>query len=109
YEEAVTLARQVITERPELAEAYEHAALSLQMLERQDEAVEVLRSGLGKVVADESLRRHLAQALSESGRPAEAIEALRPYVATGEPSTLAALGIALSDAGRHEEAERVLR
>jgi len=109
YEEAVTLARQVITERPELAEAYEHAALSLQMLERQDEAVEVLRSGLGRAVAGESLRRHLAQALSESGRPAEAVEVLRPYEGTGEPATLAVLGIALSDAGRHEEGERVLR
>jgi arylsulfatase A-like enzyme/tetratricopeptide (TPR) repeat protein len=112
YPEAAALAREVIAERPELAEAYEHAALSLQMLERHDEAVAVLRSGLGKVVADESLRRHLAQALSESGRPTEAVEAvevLRPYERSGEPATLAALGVALSDAGRNDEGERVLR
>jgi Flp pilus assembly protein TadD len=99
----------VIAERPDMAEAYEHAALSLRMLERHTEAVSVLRSGLGKVVADESLRRQLAQALSESGQPAEAVEVLMPFERTGEPETLAVLGIALSDAGRNEEGERVLR
>ncbi|MES1245270.1 MAG: sulfatase-like hydrolase/transferase [Acidobacteriota bacterium] len=109
YTEAAALSREVIAERPDMAEAYEHAALSFQVLERQDEAVAVLRSGLGKVVADESLRRHLAQALSESGRPAEAVEALRPYEQSGEPETLAVLGIALSDAGRNGEGEQVLR
>ncbi|HEX3126021.1 MAG TPA: sulfatase-like hydrolase/transferase [Thermoanaerobaculia bacterium] len=109
YAEAVALSREVIAERPDMAEAYEHAALSLQVLERQDEAVAVLRSGLGKVVADESLRRHLALALSESGRPAEAVEILRPFEQTGELETRAVLGYALSDAGRNEEGERVLR
>jgi arylsulfatase A-like enzyme/regulator of sirC expression with transglutaminase-like and TPR domain len=109
YAESAALSREVIAERPEMAEAYEHVALSLQMLERQDEAVSVLRSGLGKVVADESLRRHLAQALSESGRAAEAVDVLRPFEQTGEAETLAVLGIALSDAGRNEEGERVLR
>jgi arylsulfatase A-like enzyme len=109
YAEAAALSREVIAERPDMAEAYEHVALSLQMLERQEEAVSVLRSGLGKVVADESLRRHLAQALSESGRAPEAVDVLRPFEETGEPETLAVLGIALSDAGRNEEGERVLR
>jgi arylsulfatase A-like enzyme/Flp pilus assembly protein TadD len=109
YGEAAALAREVIAERPDMAEAYGHAALSLRMLERHEEAVSVLRSGLGKVVADESLRRQLAQALSESGRAAEAVDVLRPYEETGEPETLAVLGIALSDAGRNEDGERVLR
>lgn len=109
HEDAAALSREVIAERPDMAEGYEHAALSLRMLERHDEAVSVLRSGLGKVVADESLRRQLAQALSESGRAAEAVEVLRPYEETGVPETLAVLGIALSDAGRNGDGERVLR
>jgi arylsulfatase A-like enzyme/Flp pilus assembly protein TadD len=109
YEEAARLAREVIAERPELAEAYEHAALSLRQLERHAEAVEVLRSGLGKVVADELLRRHLGLALAETGRGAEAVEVLQPFAETGDAATLAALGIALSDAGRHAEGEQVLR
>ena len=48
YEEAVRLAQEVIAERPELAEAYEHAALALRQLERHAEAIEVLRSGAGQ-------------------------------------------------------------
>ena len=109
YEEAAALAREVIAERPELAEAYEHAALSLRQLERHSEAIEVLRGGLGKVVADELLRRHLGLALAETGRGSEAVEVLQPFAETGDPATLAALGIALSDAGRHAEGEQVLR
>jgi arylsulfatase A-like enzyme/Tfp pilus assembly protein PilF len=109
YEEAARLAREVIAERPELAEAYEHAALALRQLERHAEAIEVLRSGLGKAVADELLRRHLGLALAETGRGAEAVEVLQPFAETGDAATLAALGIALSDAGRHAEGEQVLR
>jgi arylsulfatase A-like enzyme/tetratricopeptide (TPR) repeat protein len=109
YEEAARLAKQVIAERPELAEAYEHAALSLRQLERHAEAIEVLRSGIGKVVADELLRRHLGLALAETGQAQEAVEVLQPFAATGDPATLAALGIALSDAGRHADGEQVLR
>jgi arylsulfatase A-like enzyme/Tfp pilus assembly protein PilF len=109
YEDAARLAREVIAERAELAEAYEHAALSLRQLERHTEAIELLRSGLGKVVADELLRRHLGLALAETGRGAEAVEILQPFAETGDAATLAALGIALSDAGRHAEGEQVLR
>ena len=69
----------------------------------------MLRSGLGKVVADELLRRQLGQALAETGRGAEAVEVLQPFAETGDAATLAALGIALSDAGRHAEGEQVLR
>lgn len=109
HEEAARLAREVIAERPELAEAYEHAALSLRQLERHDEAIEVLRSGLGKVMADEMLRRQLGLALAETGRGTEAVEVLQPFAESGDPATLAALGIALSDAGRHAEGEQALR
>ncbi len=109
FAEAARVAREVIAERPEIAEGYEHAALALRQLERHEEAIEVLRGGLGKAVAQESLRRQLGQTLSEAGRAAEAVELLQPFAAEGDPSTLAALGIALSDAGRNGDAEGVLR
>lgn len=109
YEEAARLSREVVAERPEMAEGYEHAALSLRQLERHAEAVEVLLGGLGKVVADESLRRHLGLALSEAGRPAEAVDILQGFAESGDAPTLAALGIAYSDAGRHAEGEQTLR
>lgn len=109
YEEAARLAREVVAERPDMAEGYEHAALSLRQLERHSEAVDVLLGGLGKVVADESLRRHLGLALSEAGRPAEAVDILQGFAETGDAPTLAALGIAYSDSGRHAEGEQTLR
>ncbi|MFL6293054.1 MAG: sulfatase-like hydrolase/transferase [Thermoanaerobaculia bacterium] len=109
YEEAARLGREVIAERPELAEAYEQAALALRQLERHGEAIAVLRSGIGKVVADELLRRQLGLALAETGQAKEAVEVLQPFAESGDPATLAALGIALSDAGRPAEGEQVLR
>lgn len=109
YEEAARLAREVVAERPDMAEGYEHAALSLRQLERHPEAVEILLGGLGKVVADESLRRHLGLALSEAGRASEAVDILQGFAESGDASTLAALGIAYSDAGRHAEGEQTLR
>ena len=109
YEEAARLGREVIAGRPDLAEAYEQTALSLRQLERHAEAIAVLRSGMGKVVADELLRRQLGLALAETGQAKEAVEVLQPFAETGDPATLAALGSALSDAGRPAEGEQVLR
>ncbi|HYG63225.1 MAG TPA: sulfatase-like hydrolase/transferase [Thermoanaerobaculia bacterium] len=113
YEEAARVARQVVAARPTLAEGYEHLALALRQLERQDEAVTVLRQGvtrIGQGGGRDSLRRQLGQALAEAGRPAEAVEVLAP-VASGssDASVLGAYGIALSDAGRHGEAAAVLQ
>jgi arylsulfatase A-like enzyme/Flp pilus assembly protein TadD len=112
FEEAARAAQQVVAERPEIAEAYEHAALALRQLERPAEAIALLEQGLTKVVAQESLRRRLAQALAENGRAGEAVTLLEPYAAGGNAETLVVLASALSDAGRHGEAaahlERVL-
>jgi tetratricopeptide (TPR) repeat protein len=109
YQEAAQVALAVVAERPEVAEAYQHAALALRQLERHDEAIALLRRGLPRVAAQESLRRHLGQALAETGNAAEAVPLLAAYAEDGDSRTLAALGIALSDTGRHEEGLTVLR
>jgi arylsulfatase A-like enzyme/lipoprotein NlpI len=109
YEEAAALGREILAERPDLAEAAEHLALSLRQLERHDEAIAVLRAALDRGPKLESLRRQLGMALAEAGRPAEAVEMLQPLAATGDATTLNALGIALSDSGRHGEALPVLQ
>jgi arylsulfatase A-like enzyme/tetratricopeptide (TPR) repeat protein len=115
YEEAVTLGREVIAERPDLVEAYEDLALALRQLERHAEAVAVLRSamdrGLDRGLNRESIRRQLGLALAEAGRPGEAVEVLSPIAASpqADAATLDALGISLSDAGRHGEAVTVLQ
>ena len=111
YEEAVTLGREVIAERPDLAEAYEDLALALRQLERHAEAVTVLQSAMDRGLDREETRRQLGLALAEAGRPGEAVTVLSPIADSPEvdASTLDALGIALSDAGRHGEAVTVLQ
>jgi arylsulfatase A-like enzyme/Tfp pilus assembly protein PilF len=111
YERAVALARDVVRERPAMADGYEHLSLSLRQLERHDEAVAVLREGLRRAGDRESLRRQLGLALSEAGHAREAVEVLAPLAqsATADSTTLNALGIALSDAGRQDEAAAALQ
>jgi arylsulfatase A-like enzyme/Tfp pilus assembly protein PilF len=111
YEEAAALARRVIAERPDLAEAYEDLALALQQLERPGEAIAALESAVAHGAGRESVRRQLGLALAESGRAGEAVAVLQPLAASpaADAATLDALGIALSDAGRHGEAVAVLQ
>jgi arylsulfatase A-like enzyme len=108
YPQAAELAREVVRERPSMADGYEHLALALRQMERHGEAVEVLRDGLRHAGDRESLRRQLGLALSEAGQPREAVEVLAPLAASTDATTLNALGIALSDSGRQEEATAAL-
>ena len=59
------------------------------------------------------LRRHGCFSINREGHDVrafrQAVEVLEPFTETGDAATLAALGIALSDAGRHAEGEQVLR
>jgi tetratricopeptide (TPR) repeat protein len=111
YERAAALARQVVSERPSMADGYEHLALALRQLERHGEAVAVLRDGLRRVGDRESLRRQLGLALSEAGHAQEAVDVLAPLAGsrTADSTTLNAFGIALSDAGRQDEAAAALQ
>lgn len=108
YEEAVRAAHGVVAARPDMAEGYDHLALALRQLERHEEAIAALRDGLEKSGGRESLARQLGQTLSEIGRGDEAVAALEPFARDGEPETLRALGVALSDAGEHRRALAVL-
>jgi len=109
YDEAVTLAREVVQMRPAMADGYEHLALALRQLERHGEAIEVLREGLRRAGDQESLRRQLGLALSEAGQAKEAVEVLSPLAGGTDSATLNAYAIALSDAGRQEEAAAALQ
>ncbi|HEV2856079.1 MAG TPA: sulfatase-like hydrolase/transferase [Thermoanaerobaculia bacterium] len=111
YEEAATLARQVVAERADLPEAYEHLSLALRQLERDGEAIEALQNALARGVDRPSIRRQLGLALAEAGRGPEAVAVLEPVAASpdADAATLNAFGLALSDAGRHGEAVAVLQ
>ena len=59
--------------------------------------------------ATEAFRRDLARLLTERGRTDEALQVLAPLGGTAvDPATLNAQALALSDAGRHEEAAALL-
>ena len=111
YERAVALSREVVQERPDMADGYEHLALALRQLERHGEAVAVLRDGVRRAGNRESLRRQLGLALAESGQAREAVDVLAPLAQAegADSTTLNAYGIALSDAGRNDEAAAALQ
>jgi choline-sulfatase len=107
-EEAVRLAREVIARRPAMADGYEQLALTLRQMERHDEAIATLEEARRRGIARQSVDRQLGQALAEVGRTPEALAVLAPWSPEGEPETLRAYGIALSDAGDQAAARQVL-
>ncbi len=107
--EATTLAREIVRERPEMSVGYEFLGFLLQQSGRDREAAEVLQTALRKGLASESMRVRLALILSGAGRPVEALTVLKPLAESGDPDTQNALGIALADGGRIDEALKVFQ
>lgn len=105
---AETLAREVVSERPGMGVGYTHLAQVLLESGQLDEALAVMLEANRRGVASESLLRQLGLTLAQAGRADEAVEVLTPLAREGAAETLSALGVALSDAGRHEEARRTL-
>ena len=104
---ARTLALEIIRERPSMSVGYDFLAFLLQQEGRDGEAASVLQSAVAKGLASEEMREKLALILCEAGRPAEALEALKPFAQSEDPDTQNAIGIALADLGRTPEALRV--
>jgi len=102
--DALPIARKVVAENPKMKLGYMHLA----MIKRcQGDLRGVLRAFEAAAAAGaggESVDRQRAMALSETGRPGEAVSVLLPYKLSDEPETLNALGIALADSGRPAEA-----
>ncbi len=109
---AVELAREVAEERPEMALGQSLLAQSLLAAGRTSDALAVMRDARRRGAATTSLQRQLGLTLSETGAAAEALVVLAPLAESGEPRSLNALALALSEAGRQQEAratvERVL-
>jgi tetratricopeptide (TPR) repeat protein len=74
-----------------------------------DEALACYRKAVDSGIAGEELVRQYGLALSEAGRPREAIERLAPLAGSSDPDTLNALGIAQSDSGQAAAAEKTFR
>jgi arylsulfatase A-like enzyme/Flp pilus assembly protein TadD len=102
-------ARAELALKQDPASAYELLARIAEARKDPAAAMAVMRKAVAEGHASEGLRRQLALALAANGQSGEAIAILQPLAQTGEPPTLNALGIALSDAGRQDEAAEVLR
>lgn len=73
------------------------------------EAIAAIATRATAAGADASaLRRQAGLALAKQGRPQAALGVLAPLLASADPETLVVVGIALSDAGRQDEAANVL-
>ncbi len=98
--ESVAVAREVVRERPKMAAGRELLAFVLQQSERVGEAIEVLRG-----LQSSASKVQLALLLTETGNADEAIAIMAPLVAAQpDADALNAYGIALSQAGRNQEA-----
>ena len=96
---ALTLAREVVAERPEMQAGRELLAFVLQQNERIPDAIAELQRLVASGTALESIKVQLALLLTESGRSDEAIKILDPLVVGGSADVLNAYGIALADRG----------
>lgn len=102
------LTRQILSERPDMTNAYGILVMTLREAGRPLDAIAVIEKAVEEGHADDDLLVHLGSTYAEIGRPRRAIEVLEPLRDTGLPSVLAALGIAYSDAGRQEPAKALL-
>jgi arylsulfatase A-like enzyme/Flp pilus assembly protein TadD len=105
--EATALAREVVRDRPSMAVGYEFLAFLLQHQGRDAEAAGTLQEAARRGLASEAMQVRLGLILSEAGRTADALGVLSSLAASPDPDTQNAIGIALADGGRFEEALRV--
>ncbi len=103
-DEALPIARRVVAENPKTKLAHMHLAKVLRCKGDLEGVLRVFESASRNIPDSESLARQHALQLSEMGRPKRALEVLLPYRESNELETLNSLGIALTDAGRPNEA-----
>lgn len=103
-DDALPIAQRVVAENPKMRLGYMHLAMVLRCKGDVPGVLRAFETAAGSGAGGESLERQRAMALSETGRPKEALAVLTPYRESEEPETLNALGIALADAGRPAEA-----
>lgn len=108
-EEATRLAREIVAARPSMAVAHFHLAQVLLERGRVEEAIATMEAALEGGAASDELLNQLGLSLAQTGRPARAVELLAPLAGESrDPELLATYALALSDAGRHEDARKTL-
>jgi len=109
-DEAIRQAREIVRERPTMPLGHSLLAQSLLQAGRTPEALDVMLKAKSQGAVSDELRRQLGLTLSEVGRAGEAVDLLRPLAQKlGDPQSLNAYALALSEAGRQQEAYGVLQ
>jgi arylsulfatase A-like enzyme/Flp pilus assembly protein TadD len=109
-EDSIRLGREIVRERPTMSIGYSLLAQSLLQAGRRQEALDVMLKARGQGAVSDALLRQLGLTLSELGRPAEAVDILKPLAEKlDDPQSLNAYALVLSEAGRQKEAFGVLQ
>jgi arylsulfatase A-like enzyme/Flp pilus assembly protein TadD len=112
-EESVRLGREIVAGRPSMPLGHSLLAQSLLQAGKTREALDVMLAARKQGAVSDALLRQLGLTLAEVGRAGEAVGILKPLADTGDPQSLNAYGLALSETGRQKEAtdvfQRVLR
>ena len=102
---ALTLAKEVVAARPDMAAGRELLAFVLQQSENVPAAIDNLREAVRRGGSqNDGMRVQLGLLLTESGKTAEAVQILAPLASGSNPDALNAYGIALADEGKVDEA-----
>ena len=103
---ALTLAKEVVSARPDMAAGRELLAFVLQQSENMPAAIDNLREAIRHGNQTDGMRVQLGLLLTETGKTAEAVQILAPLASGTDPDALNAYGIALADEGKADEATR---
>ena len=107
-DDAVTMLKQVIAERPDNAEAVLDLAVTYWQAGRQADAIDALQAAMKRGVTQSDVRTKLGLSLALAGRGAQAIPLLE-HTAGDDPDALNALGVAYTQAGRLPDARRTFQ
>jgi arylsulfatase A-like enzyme/Flp pilus assembly protein TadD len=108
-DDSVRLARELVAARPSMPLGHSLLAQSLLQAGRTQEALDVMLKARSLGAVSDSLLRQLGLTLAEKGRGGEAAGILKPLAETGDPQSLNAYALALSEAGRQKESLEILQ
>ena len=106
--QAVELARSVVAQRPAMPMGRSLLAQALLEKGETDEALAVMRQAREEGLASDALLRQLGLTLAANGAGKEAVEVLLPLAEAKDPRSSNALALALTEIGRHKEAQAIL-
>jgi arylsulfatase A-like enzyme len=109
-DDSIRLARDIVRERPTMSLGHSLLAQALLQGGHTQEALDVMLKARGQGVVSDELTRQLGLTLADVGRAPEAVNLLKPLAdKLGDPQSLNAYALALSETGRQKEASAVLQ